>query len=171
MNSTPNDLPIVDPAAAPHETSPTTAGDVMEDVQDNSYFPLTINEEETTTHLLKTAKENVDKLRVDYKVAYGHYLSCQKHHPNSGPTRIAYSSYKEAEVLFKEADDAYKTFYAMENPIKIDNKSHFVPTILPFLQLKTDTELPKKNKESFDSVYDFCNQFKTVLEAHSLSLD
>ena len=171
MNSTSTDSPIADPSATAPNASPTTTGDVMEDVQGNSYFPLTINEEETTAHLLKTAKENVDKLRVDYKVAYGHYLSCQKHHPNAEPTRVAYLSYKEAEVLFREADEAYKIFYAMENPVKIDNKSHLVPTILPFLQLKTDTELPKKNKEIFDSVYDFCNQFKTVLEAHSLNLD
>ncbi|MGO3048237.1 MAG: reverse transcriptase domain-containing protein [Streptococcus thermophilus] len=52
-----------------------------------------------------------------------------------------------------------------------EKKNTLVPTTLPYLQLKTDTMVYKRNQEVFDSVYDFCTQFQTVLEAHSLSMD
>ena len=46
-----------------------------------------------------------------------------------------------------------------------------VPPNLPFLQLKSDDVLIKKNLEAFDSTQDFCNQFRIILEAHSLETD
>ncbi|KAG2214279.1 hypothetical protein INT47_000835, partial [Mucor saturninus] len=47
----------------------------------------------------------------------------------------------------------------------------FVPSGLPFLQLVTDAICEKLHLPKFDSVYDFCQEFTTVLKAHSLSHD
>ncbi|KAI8347359.1 hypothetical protein BD560DRAFT_338543, partial [Blakeslea trispora] len=49
-------------------------------------------------------------------------------------------------------------------------KSILVPANLPFLQLNSDVVI-RREKDSYDSVYDFCQEFVTILEAHSLSLD
>ncbi|KAG0749917.1 hypothetical protein G6F62_013369 [Rhizopus arrhizus] len=45
-----------------------------------------------------------------------------------------------------------------------------VPNDLPVLQLRGET-LWRKKADPFDSAYDFCNTFETVLHAHGLSLN
>ena len=139
---------------------------------EHPHVPININHEAASSFLADTAQENLKNLKTEFKIAYGHYLACQKVHPHAQNTKNAYISYKEAESAWREADEAYKIFKYMDSPpVMDDKKSMLVPSTLPFLQLRTDPYVHKKHMEVFDSVYDFCVQFKTVLEAHSLSMD
>ncbi|GAA5817831.1 hypothetical protein MFLAVUS_011388 [Mucor flavus] len=123
--------------------------------------------------LKETTQENLVNLKNQYSILYGHYLSYQKVNPDSDNTKNAFAICKDAEKKYTDAKDAFAMFQAIHEPVKMqdEKKSSLVPSSLPFLQLKTDIAVFKKHVEVFDSVYDFCTQFQTVLEAHSLNMD
>lgn len=120
--------------------------------------------------LLQSAKENLDLVQQRYTTAYAHWLRCKSENSSSAATTEALMVYKEVEGELLTTRDAYRVFLSINNPEPTRNATR-VPDGLPFLQLKTDTVVSKKNAEVFDSVYDFCMQFKTILEAHGLLLD
>jgi hypothetical protein len=123
--------------------------------------------------LLQAGQANLDKLKNQYCILFGHYLSYQKVNPDSDNTKSAFTTCKEAERKYLDAKETFAIFKSIQEPVKMqdDKKFSLVPSSLPFLQLKTDIVVYKKNLEIFDSVYDFCTQFQTVLEAHSLNMD
>ncbi|GAA5806605.1 hypothetical protein HPULCUR_012145, partial [Helicostylum pulchrum] len=150
--------------------SPLSEYQPMEDV--TSEISMTVSSE-TTDDLIQTAQANLETLKNQYSILFGHYLSYQRVNPDSDNTKNSFAICKEAEQKYVDAKTAFSIFKSIHNPVKMqdDKKFSLVPSSLPFLQLKTDIVLYKKNHEVFDSVYDFCTQFQTVLEAHSLSMN
>ncbi|GAA5806349.1 hypothetical protein HPULCUR_011882 [Helicostylum pulchrum] len=150
--------------------SPLSEYQPMEDVSSNVSVSLS---PEVADGLMETAQENLINLKNQYSILYGHYLSYQKVNPDSDNTKNAFAICKDAEKKYVDAKDAFAIFKSIHEPVKMpdEKKSSLVPSSLPFLQLKTDITLFKKHLEVFDSVYDFCTQFQTVLEAHSLNMD
>ncbi|KAI9477935.1 MAG: hypothetical protein EXX96DRAFT_618861 [Benjaminiella poitrasii] len=135
----------------------------------NSDVKVNINAEATTALLLDSAKEDLDRKKNSYYILLGNYLAFSKVDPSS-----ASKAYKEAQELFVEAEKTLKVLKASSAPAGDpvnEKKSTLVPSNLPFLQLRSDSHIVKPNRDVFDSVYDFCQEFTTVLESHSLSLD
>ncbi|OAD67143.1 hypothetical protein PHYBLDRAFT_151749 [Phycomyces blakesleeanus NRRL 1555(-)] len=100
----------------------------------------------TVEMLLASAEEDLNAKKGNYYAALGHYLG--------------------AEQILK---DLKASTAPASKPH--DKRSTLVPSNLPFLQLCSEGPLVKANRNVFDLVYDFCQEFTTVLEAHSLSLD
>lgn len=137
-----NDIPMQEVAHSPQSQTQqsTTSQPVL----------ININQEATTANINLTAKENLLRLKNEFKVLYAHYLDCQKEGPRSDATKNAYEEYKLAEKTYIEARDAYVMFQQVDNPVNQDVKKDIVvPSNLPYLQLKTDTEIYKKNAEVF----------------------
>ncbi|KAG2191345.1 hypothetical protein INT47_005859, partial [Mucor saturninus] len=120
--------------------------------------------------ILQSAKENMEIVQRKYNFAYAHWIKCKNENASSSATKEASVVYKEVETELIATCDAYLVFLSVNQPAPSKNAT-YVPDSLPYLQLRTDTVIWKKNAEIFESVYDFCMQFKTVLEAHGLSLD
>lgn len=176
------------PLSAPNELRPVETPDaavVEEDIQmeeesgsvsQESSQPESMKSKYASTgvidtkKLLQSAKENLELVRYRYTTTYAHWIKCKNENSSSSATMEALSMYKEVEKELITTRDAYNVFLSVNKP-KLIAKATRVPDGLPFLQLKTDTVVIKKSAEIFDSVYDFCMQFKTILEAHGLSLD
>ncbi|OBZ80668.1 hypothetical protein A0J61_11283, partial [Choanephora cucurbitarum] len=146
----------------------------METIVDDAF--ININVEATAANLIKSAEQDLARKKNLYLISLGHYLKYSKESPNSDVTKVAFERMKCDEKLYKDAEDVLKVIKtvnvsaSVDSPVQDDKKSTLVPLNLPFLQLTADVPL-KPTKDSFDSVYDFCQEFVTVLEAHSLSLD
>ncbi|OAD67126.1 hypothetical protein PHYBLDRAFT_174509 [Phycomyces blakesleeanus NRRL 1555(-)] len=127
----------------------------------------------TMEMLLASAEEDLNAKKGNYYAALGHYLGVSKRDPTSTAAKSASKGAKEAQELFAEAEQILKNLKASTAPASKphDKRSTLVPSNLPFLQLRSEGPLVKANRYVFDSVYDFCQEFTTVLEAHSLSLD
>ncbi|OAD68797.1 hypothetical protein PHYBLDRAFT_173211 [Phycomyces blakesleeanus NRRL 1555(-)] len=127
----------------------------------------------TVEMLLASAEEDLNTKKGNYYAALGHYLGVSKRDPTSTAAKSASKGAKEAQVLFAEAEQILKDLKASTAPASKphDKRSTLVPSNLPFLQLRSEGPLVKANRDVFDSVYDFCQEFTTVLEAHSLTLD
>ncbi|OAD68283.1 hypothetical protein PHYBLDRAFT_173289 [Phycomyces blakesleeanus NRRL 1555(-)] len=127
----------------------------------------------TVEMLLASAEEDLNTKKGNYYAALGHYLGVSKRDPTSTTAKSASKGAKEAQVLFAEAEQILKDLKASTAPASKphDKRSTLVPSNLPFLQLRSEGPLVKANRDVFDLVYDFCQEFTTVLEAHSLSLD
>ncbi|KAG0921436.1 hypothetical protein G6F57_021998 [Rhizopus arrhizus] len=89
----------------------------------------------------------------------------------------AHEKFKECEQKVNRAKEALKSFSAMFEEVKTpsDGPSNHslrlvVPNDLPTLQLKGDA-IWRKKAECYDSAYDFCNTFETVLRAHGQALN
>ena len=134
---------------------------------------INIHEEYTAEMLIQSAKEDLDDKKSKYYICLGNYLHLSKANRDGEDTKRARELSKEAEKLFKDAEETLKVLKmsnAREVPV-VEEKNSFVPPGLPFLQLVTDAVCEKPHLPKFDSVYDFCQEFTTVLKAHSLSLD
>ncbi|OAD81209.1 hypothetical protein PHYBLDRAFT_138753 [Phycomyces blakesleeanus NRRL 1555(-)] len=127
----------------------------------------------TMEMLLTSAEEDLNAKKGNYYATLGHYLGVSKKDPTSTAAKSASKGAKEAQELFAEAEQILKNLKAFTAPASKphDKRSTLVPSNLPFLQLCSESPLVKANRDVFDSVYDFCQEFTTVLEAHSLSLD
>lgn len=128
--------------------------------------------------LIAAAKENLDNLKQICTAAYVKLIREQKINVSSSEARSANADYNKAQFDYKLAAEAFQTFVSMnEVPVekkvvlKTSSPKALVPPSLPYLQLASDSSPPKKNTEVFDSVFDFCKKFKTVLEAHTLEPD
>lgn len=156
------DIPDINP---PRSGSSVADSEVM----------VNIDMEVTAKLLLESAQEDLLRKKNRYFALLNTYLTASKVDPNSEESRNASVGYKAAQDLYEEAEKTIRTLKAANAPVGLDpakeKKSMLVPGNLPFLQLRTDSHLVKPHREVFDSVYDFCQEFTTVLEAHSLSLD
>ncbi|MGO3048236.1 MAG: hypothetical protein ACTIHF_07000 [Streptococcus thermophilus] len=65
---------------------------------------------------MQTAEENLERLKEQYKVVYGHCLAYQKVSPDSDNTKRAFEIYKDAAKAYLDAESALKTFKAIKNP-------------------------------------------------------
>ncbi|KAG2191768.1 hypothetical protein INT47_010343, partial [Mucor saturninus] len=134
---------------------------------------ININEEYTAEMLIESAKEDLEDKKSKYYICLGNYLQMSRASRDGEDTKLAREVSKEAEKLFKDAEETLKVLKmsnARDVPV-VEEKNSFVPPGLPFLQLVTDAVCEKPHLPKFDSVYDFCQEFTTVLKAHSLSLD
>ncbi|KAG2210687.1 hypothetical protein INT45_003171, partial [Circinella minor] len=122
--------------------------------------------------ITKAAQKNLVKLEENFNVAYAAYLSRQLLDPTDPLTKSAFDDYILALNSFTDAKEALQSFQKIKSPKNTQDDKTFsrVPKDLPFLQLSSDTP-ERQNYDTYDSVYDFCNQFRTVLNAHSLDLD
>ena len=141
----------------------------------NSSLPLVSDDQ-----LTSSAKRNIADLKKASNEAYRYYISAQAIHPVSENTQHAFNEFKLADKIYQESLSAFQLFESINKPVNStraelmaadSKKFSTVPPNLPFLQLKSDDYLVKKNLEAYDSVYDFCTQFKVILHAHSLSTD
>ncbi|KAI8323398.1 hypothetical protein EDC96DRAFT_595724, partial [Choanephora cucurbitarum] len=170
----------VAPVVAPSPFVPVSpsAADSQDVEMDNSAGEssseafIEVNEKPTVENLLKSAEEDLAAKKKNYLILSGHYLAASKVSPTSQHTKNASDAQKEAQKLYLEAEELLKVLKSVHSPVSVpdEKKSMLVPANLPYLQLTSDVVI-KSNKDSFDSVYDFCQEFVTLLEAHSLSLD
>ncbi|KAG0810347.1 hypothetical protein G6F16_013577 [Rhizopus arrhizus] len=106
------------------------------------------------------------------------YMNSNKSDPDSPETLQALSLYREFEQKIVAAKEAHKSmtslFEERQDAKDLGNNLGLVrlvvPNDLPVLQLRGET-LWRKKADPFDSAYDFCNTFETVLHAHGLSLN
>jgi transposase InsO family protein len=142
--------------------------------KNDSSTSVDINLNTSPEDLLAMAQRNIENLKKKCTILYANYLHCQANSEDSVDTMKAHELYEHAQKQLAASMDALKSYsqLSVKEETKQETKKHsLVPSGLPYLQLKTDTLISKGNQEVFDSVYDFCMQFKTVLEAHSLSMD
>ncbi|CAO3615390.1 unnamed protein product [Mucor hiemalis] len=128
--------------------------------------------------LYKIAEENLVKMKAAFGKMYVHYITLQEHRPYDQETLDHFEKCKIAEKGILDAEATLKMYKRMNTapapapaPQVKKTVSKVFPANLPFLQLKSDTVIEKKNVEIFDSVFDFCSQFQTVLEAHTCLLE
>ncbi|OBZ80950.1 hypothetical protein A0J61_11001, partial [Choanephora cucurbitarum] len=134
---------------------------------------ININVKLTTAFLLESAQKDFAKKRNMYLIAVGDYLALSNKNPDSEDAKLAFIEQERLKKIMKDAENILESIKTMNSPPSSgqdDKKSTMVPVGLPFLQLTSDRVI-KSNKESFDSAYDFCQEFEMVLEADSLSLD
>lgn len=141
----------------------------------------TINLENLEESMIEVTKETVQKKKIEYHTAVTLFLKLNKANPKSVSTRNAAKAYKEAQKQYNEAEALLRSI--LPEPVAVDSKvvlpmvetkkpSRVVcPNNLPFLQLKSDEVFEKPDREKFDSVYDFWQEFVTILEMNALSLD
>ncbi|KAI8090722.1 hypothetical protein BDF21DRAFT_460152 [Thamnidium elegans] len=100
--------------------------------------------------LKETAQANLINLKNQYSIVYGHYLSYHKVQPDSDNARNAFAICKEAEKQYLEAKNAFAILKSIHEPVKMQDEKKFslVPSSLPFLQLKTDIVIHKKNHDT-----------------------
>ncbi|KAG1320004.1 hypothetical protein G6F63_014464 [Rhizopus arrhizus] len=111
-------------------------------------------------------------------VLFAAYMNSNQSSPDSPETLQALSLYKEFEQKIVTAKEAHKSmtslFEERQDAKDLSNNLGLVrlvvPNDLPVLQLRGET-LWRKKADPFDSAYDFCNTFETVLHAHGLSLN
>ncbi|KAI8326023.1 hypothetical protein EDC96DRAFT_593598 [Choanephora cucurbitarum] len=174
--------PVVVPSPFVPVSPSTGTQDVeMENSDQNdvdSEVLVNINVEATTATLKKSAEEDLVRKKNNYFISLGHYLKYSEQDPTSDAAKHAFEVTKRDEQLMKDAEHVLKMLKSLDgsasgSPLdssSLEKKSMLVPANLPFLQLTSDVVI-KSSKDTFDSVYDFCQEFVTVLEAHSLSLD
>ena len=139
--------------------SPLSEYQPMEDV--TSEISMTVSSE-TTDDLIQTAQANLETLKNQYSILFGHYLSYQRVNPDSDNTKNSFAICKEAEQKYVDAKTAFSIFKSIHNPVKMqdDKKFSLVPSSLPFLQLKTDIVLYKKIMKSLTPCMIFVLNFK-----------
>jgi hypothetical protein len=105
------------------------------------------------------------------------YMVLNEDDSDTAAALTAHQKFKDCEEKVNRAKEALKSFSAMFEEVKTpaDGSSHLslrlvVPNDLPTLQLKGDA-IWRKKAECYDSAYDFCNTFETVLRAHGQALN
>ncbi|OAD78113.1 hypothetical protein PHYBLDRAFT_141978 [Phycomyces blakesleeanus NRRL 1555(-)] len=159
-------LDSLPPLSVVGSVPPTLVPTVPSAINSNTSSSITLE------MLLASAKKDLSIKKNNFYVAYANYVSLSKVNPMSDAVRHASSIKREAQELFEDAQKTLKVLEKANAPPAIleDKKSMVVPSNLPFLQLCTETRV-KHNRDVFDSVYDFCQEFTMVLESYSLSLD
>lgn len=128
--------------------------------------------------MIEMTKEDLAKKQLEYHTAATNFLKLNKVNPKSAGTRAAAKVYKEAQKQYNEIEALLNTLLPKpqvtpEVVVAKTQKPDRVgcPNNLPFLQLKSDEVFEKPDREKFDSVYDFCQEFETILEINALQLD
>ncbi|KAG2202040.1 hypothetical protein INT47_006232, partial [Mucor saturninus] len=114
---------------------------------------INIHEEFTAEMLIESAKEDLEDKKSKYYICLGNYLHLSKTNRDGEAIKHARETSKEAEKLFKDAEETLKVLKlsnAREVPV-VEEKNSFVPPGLPFLQLVTDAICEKPHLPKFDS--------------------
>ncbi|KAG0807959.1 hypothetical protein G6F18_013853 [Rhizopus arrhizus] len=119
----------------------------------------------------------IEKLKNQAKIHFMEYMVLNEDDSDPAAALTAHEKFKECEQKVNRAKEALKSFSAMFEEVKTpaDGSSNHslrlvVPNDLPTLQLKGDA-IWRKKAECYDSAYDFCNTFETVLRAHGQALN
>ncbi|EIE87344.1 hypothetical protein RO3G_12055 [Rhizopus delemar RA 99-880] len=132
---------------------------------------------ESTADIIKRKFQIIENLKNHAKLHFMEYMVLNEDDSDPAAALIAHQKFKECEEKVNRAKEALKSFTAMFEEVKppVDGPSnHYlrlvVPNDLPTLQLKGDA-IWRKKAECYDSAYDFCNTFETVLRAHGQALN
>ncbi|KAG1536774.1 hypothetical protein G6F49_012918 [Rhizopus delemar] len=132
---------------------------------------------ESTADIIKRKFQIIENLKNHAKLHFMEYMVLNEDDSDPAAALTAHQKFKECEEKVNRAKEALKSFTAMFEEVKTPAdgaNNHFlrlvVPNDLPTLQLKGDA-LWKKKAECYDSAYDFCNTFETVLHAHGQALN
>ncbi|KAG1258091.1 hypothetical protein G6F58_012040 [Rhizopus delemar] len=128
--------------------------------------------------IARKSLEMIKDMKKQALLLFATYMNSNKSDPDSPETLQALSLYREFEQKIVAAKEAHKSmtslFEERQDAKDLGNNLGLVrlvvPNDLPVLQLRGET-LWRKKADPFDSAYDFCNTFETVLHAHGLSLN
>ncbi|KAG1059085.1 hypothetical protein G6F57_018378 [Rhizopus arrhizus] len=128
--------------------------------------------------IARKSLEMIKDMKKQALLLFATYMNSNKSDPDSPETLQALSLYREFEQKIVTAKEAHKSmtslFEERQDAKDLSNNLGLVrlvvPNDLPVLQLRGET-LWRKKADPFDSAYDFCNTFETVLHAHGLSLN
>ncbi|KAG1443430.1 hypothetical protein G6F46_013178 [Rhizopus delemar] len=132
---------------------------------------------ESTGDIISRKKQIIETLKNQAKIHFMEYMVLNEDDSDPAAALIAHQKFKECEEKVNRVKEALKSFTAMFEEVKplADGPSNLslrlvVPNDLPTLQLKGDA-IWRKKAERYDSAYDFCNTFETVLRAHGQALN
>ncbi|KAG1026348.1 hypothetical protein G6F43_014114 [Rhizopus delemar] len=144
---------------------------------DTDTATLTPKVTESTGDIISRKLHIIDNLKNQAKLHFMEYMVLNESDSDSAGALSAYQRFKDCEEKVNRAKEALKSFTAMFEEAKppADGSKDFslrlvVPNDLPTLQLKGDA-IWRKKAECYDSAYDFCNTFETVLRAHGQALN
>ncbi|CEP12660.1 hypothetical protein [Parasitella parasitica] len=149
--------------------------------------PKALNETELPTTIDLTSLDNqnpletasrsqsvLDKLTKKANVLFAKYSLLMEQDETSEFTVAAHNAYmvaNESLEKFKKSLSSFKSSLVVENSVVAPRLQRaVVPSGLPFLQLKGDS-VWKQNQDIFDSAFDFCTAFETILRAHVQPFD
>ncbi|KAG1133813.1 hypothetical protein G6F38_013203 [Rhizopus arrhizus] len=189
--STPQETPIIDPVVT---STPESQSSMISDLSSpqgsmaSKYASEpTPMDTDTATPAPKVMESTADivrrKLRLienwknQAKIHFMEYMVLNEDDTDPAAALTAHQKFKECEQKVNRAKEALKSFAAMFEEVKTPadgSNNHslrlVVPNDLPTLQLKGDA-IWRKKAECYDSAYDFCNTFETVLRAHGQALN
>ncbi|KAG1128488.1 hypothetical protein G6F38_013611 [Rhizopus arrhizus] len=187
--STPQETPMVDPIVT---STPESQISMISDLSSpqgsmaSKYAsePTPMDTDTTTPKVTDSTGDIVSrKLRIienwknQAKIHFMEYMVLNEDDSDPAAALTAHQKFKDCEEKVNRAKEALKSFTAMFEEVKTpaDGSSNHslrlvVPNDLPTLQLKGDA-IWRKKAECYDSAYDFCNTFETVLRAHGQALN
>ncbi|KAG1085215.1 hypothetical protein G6F39_012825 [Rhizopus arrhizus] len=132
---------------------------------------------DSTADIIRRKTHIIENLKNQAKIHFMEYMVLNEDDSDPAAALTAHEKFKECEQKVNRAKEALKSFSAMFEEVKTpsDGPSNHslrlvVPNDLPTLQLKGDA-IWRKKAECYDSAYDFCNTFETVLRAHGQALN
>lgn len=126
--------------------------------------------------LLIRAEEDLERKRKIHLYNMHQYLDASQIDPLAEETLRLDALLKKSVVLVQDAEENLRVLASsvcippVSKPLE-DKPHQFVPRDLPFLQLEADACREKPHRVAFSTVYDFCQEFTTIIEAHSLSMN
>ncbi|RCH78378.1 hypothetical protein CU097_000454, partial [Rhizopus azygosporus] len=116
-------------------------------------------------------------LQQEYEVAFSNYSELFYNNPEAEETKAAEAVANAADQKLKHWSNMVLNYKQHANmgtapliPTASSSSRVVVPSGLPLLQLKGEI-IWEKEAKCYDSAYDFCQKFETVLKAHALNLD
>ncbi|KAG0974397.1 hypothetical protein G6F28_013262 [Rhizopus arrhizus] len=172
--SNPTDSPsTVDPSVQLGTMASKYAHSEVTPMEEDTPTPVTPKPEDVALKSIGMIKD----MKKQALVLFAAYMNSNQSSPDSPETLQALSLYKEFEQKIVAAQEAHKSMISLfEDKQDLNGSDNLgsvrlvVPNDLPVLQLRGEA-LWKKKADPFDSAYDFCNTFETVLHAHGLSLN
>ncbi|KAG0861934.1 hypothetical protein G6F16_012914 [Rhizopus arrhizus] len=172
--SNPTDSPsTVDPSVQLGTMASKYAHSEVTPMEEDTPTPVTPKPEDVALKSIGMIKD----MKKQALVLFAAYMKSNQSSPDSQETLQALSLYKEFEQKIVAAQEAHKSMISLfEDRQDLNGSDNLgsvrlvVPNDLPVLQLRGEA-LWKKKADPFDSAYDFCNTFETVLHAHGLSLN
>ena len=163
-------VPQVDEDETMADVEPSKAlNDTEQDVID-----LTSAEHQTPLETTSRSQTILNNLIKKVTILFATYTILMENDPDSNATNNAYDAYIAANnslEKFKASFSSFKTSIANAAPAsEFSVRRAVVPSGLPFLQLKGDS-IWKQNQDAYDSAFDFCTAFETILRAHVQPFD
>lgn len=135
---------------------------------------LTSVEHQTPSETASRSQSILNSLIKKVTILFATYTILMENDPDFNATNDADDAYMAANnslEKFKTSFSSFKTSIANAAPVSESTlRRAAVPSGLPFLQLKGDS-LWKQNQDAYDSAFDFCTAFETILRAHVQPFD